>query len=548
MHIAKAEFYIQTSSFRERRKEITVGLYAFGVVWALVLAPIIMTVFIDTFAGSFVPLIMVGLPGFMRSGILFLWIFLMLLPMSFALKEIKIGQWEIMLSHGVSTKNILFGTFMGKIPSYALIVLYFAPLFLTPFAYVYRVSIVGQALMYVALFAIATGTLYLGDLLTIAIQAKLGESPRGNDIANALTWILAIVLVIPMYVVMFYASTLTQVLGMNIFLVFPFTWGADVITWVALLFNGIGLTPQDFAIFQTTLQLDLLTVATLLGSFFAGTVIIGVISADRFFSFEAGARTEKIVTVGEENLLVRAIHKIAPGAYGVRVITALKDFSRKAQNLSGLTYAVIVAIILPFLMVTAYDFAMEEVGQSFLFTFMGIMLASMSGITFGGIGFLDSRDQLWIIQSTPHGVTKYIKARITQGLLIGIPLVILTGIISAVVLNLTIPSTVQLMVQNYVFVAAAVLIGVGVTAGNPDYEDTKSSNFRANTMSISMSISMAGMFSVMGCVFGSILDIPIAIMILESPFLMGVVPCVVLMMVAIPMFLAGVNKLAHTEE
>ena len=174
IHIAKAEYYIQTSSFRKRRTPVALALYIFGVVWALVIVPTFMGVIINTFASVITPLLVLGLPGFMRSGVLMLWVVFMVLPMSLALKEIKIGQWEIMLSNGVNTKNIMFGTFAGKIPSYGLLILYIAPFLLSPFAHVFQVSILGQSLMYLALFSISVSTLWFGELITTAIQAKLG--------------------------------------------------------------------------------------------------------------------------------------------------------------------------------------------------------------------------------------------------------------------------------------------------------------------------------------------------------------------------------------
>ncbi|MHA2406888.1 MAG: hypothetical protein ACXACA_00730 [Candidatus Ranarchaeia archaeon] len=547
INIAKAEFYIQTSSFRKHRKTVTLALYAFGVVWALVIVPTLMSFLIETFASVITPLLMVGLPGFMRSGVLMLWVFLMVFPMSLALKEIKIGQWEIMLSNGVNTKSIMFGTFAGKIPSYGLLVLYFSPLLLSPFAYVFQVSLLGQSLMYLALFSISVSTLWLGELITTAIQSKLGESPRGNDIANALTWVLALVIVIPMYGLMFFAGPVTEILGMNIFLVFPFTWGADLISWIAILFNGIGFTPQQIAVFQLVLQLDIVFTTIFFGGFVVAIVGIAFMLADRFFSFEAGARTERIITVGAENVFIRTIRKLAPGPFGLRLVTTLKDFGRKAQNLSGLAYGVIIALILPFLMTTAFDTSLEPGMDPFLLMIGGIMLAAMTGIAFGGIGFMDSKDQLWIIRSAPNGVKKYIKARVSQGFLFAIPLVLLTSTITSIILNLSLEMTILMVIQSYTAVAAAVLIGVGVTAGNPDYEDTKSPNFKANTMTISMTVTMTGTFSIMIPIFADIFGFEIGRILMQNDLFIIFLPSIILTIIGIVFLYSGAKSLANTE-
>ena len=57
-----------------------------------------------------------------------------------------------------------------------------------------------------------------------------------------------------------------------------------------------------------------------------------------------------------------------------------------------------------------------------------MMLAMIGGITFGGIGFLESKDQLWIIKSAPNGVKKFGKARVTESLLLAIPIAIIPTI------------------------------------------------------------------------------------------------------------------------
>ena len=101
----------------------------------------------DTILNSLGPeiqfLLMFGFPSLMRSVVMFLWIMFLVYPISYALQEIRIGQWEIMLSSNVSTWDMMFGMFLGKVPSYGLLVIFAAPVILSPFVLALPVSLLG---------------------------------------------------------------------------------------------------------------------------------------------------------------------------------------------------------------------------------------------------------------------------------------------------------------------------------------------------------------------------------------------------------------------
>ncbi|MHA1917140.1 MAG: hypothetical protein ACTSUV_02375 [Candidatus Ranarchaeia archaeon] len=549
LEIAKAEFYIQTSSFRKRRKLYSVGLYLFGLIWALVIVPSIITFLIDSLASILVPIFIVGLPGFMRSGMMMLWMFLLFFPISLALKEIKVGQWELMLSNNVNTKNILFGGFIGKLPSYGLVILFVAPIFLSPFAHAFQVSMLGQSLMYLTLFFVCVSTLWFSEVLTIAIQSKLGESPRGKDIANGLGYLLALLVVIPMYGLMFFGDIFTQILGLNVLQVLPFTWSADMLSWIIILFNGINLTAPQIAFMQLVLQMDVIINSGLMIGFSLAVVIFAVVSADRFFTFEGGARTEKVTTIMKENVIIKLIRKAIPGPFGIRLITSLKDFGRKAQNLAGLSYGIVLGIILPFIMNIQNGGEGSDALDLLMVTIMGaIMLAAMSGMAFGGIGFLDSRDQLWVLKSAPNGPKKFIKARIAQGLIFALPVVVIVSISTMFLMNLEPIRVIINSVYSYILIIPSIMIGVGVTASNPDYEDTKSAAFKANAMTITMSITFSGIAAIMLPVFLDILNVPILKdLVWDNMLILLALPAIFLYILGTFYLTAGIRSLSRPE-
>ncbi|MFW9846048.1 MAG: hypothetical protein ACFFD6_04835, partial [Candidatus Thorarchaeota archaeon] len=503
--IAKTELLVATSKFHTKRKAVSLGIVAVAMIWALFIAPAIMSAFVNLFATEIQMILAIAFPGLMRSVMLLLWVMVLFYPISFALQEIKIGQWEIMLSNNVRTRDMLFGTFLGKLPSFGLFVLFLAPVLISPFAIVYEVSLVGQALMYAILYGAVVSTLWFSNVLSTAIQAKLGESPRGNDIAKALSMVVAAVVLIPMYGLIYFAGPLGEIMGLDVFLILPSTWGADLITWTAIYFNGIELPQSSILAFETILlfgpAIDLLLIA----AFSIIMIGIGFSASDRLFTIQAGARTEAVTTVGRENLFLRGVRRLVSGSFGVLIVSSMKDFGRKAQNLSRIGYGVFISILLPIIL----NFSgIEGQVNNPLFVHMmailmtGMILAMVGSIAFGGVGFLDSKDQLWILKGAPNGASKFIKARIASHVLFAVPVVMISATSVTVILGLGIVEFLMMLGYVYSVLCGAILIATGITANNPAYEDTKSSAFQINT---GLTVMIIMLSSVITLVWGMII-------------------------------------------
>ncbi|MBY8997125.1 MAG: hypothetical protein KGD60_05295 [Candidatus Thorarchaeota archaeon] len=498
--IATAEFQVLTSSMRRNRKLYTGILYAITLVWATVLAPMLFNAVLSAIFPMHVlrPMLMVMFPGLMRTLGLFLWLILLLFPLSMALQEIKIGQWEIFLSNNVRTRDIMAGTYLGKIGLYGLVIMFVAPLVISPFMIAFEVGVFGQLLVYGVFTLLAMGTIWFSNFLTSLVQARLGDSSRGNDIAKALAMVIAIIVIIPMYGLMFFLPTISEMMGMNAFLILPSTWFSDLISWIAITFNGIGLTGSQILGFSTVLQLDMLVTSVLAIGFVLGTVVLALGTADRVFTIEAGVRTEVVTTVGRENALLRGIRKISSGPFGSLMVTNIKDFVRKAQNLSKIGYGLILAIIMPVIMM-AMDIEYLQINE--LFMMLIVMMSLIGAMPFAGTGFLESKDQLWIIQSAPSGASSFVKSRIASQALISIVLAVIPSVILYIMMEMTVFEFAMLLGLGYVAVVGGMLIATGVTARNPNYEDTKSPAHQANVMT---SVMLAE-FSIIGVLFVDII-------------------------------------------
>jgi len=498
--IAKVEFKILTVGMRPRRKIYTAILYALGIIWAASVAPMVINGLLTTL----IPLseirfmLMVMFPGLMRSVMMFLWIMLLLFPMSKALEEVKIGHWEIFLSNNVKTRDIMTGSFLGMSPLYGFVTLVIAPILISPFILAFEVSLLGIALMYSVIVLNIIAVLWISNFLIGAIQSKLGDSSRGKDLARGMSMLIALAGILPMYGLMYAAPMMSEILGMNVFLLLPFTWSADVVSWIAITFSGIGLTGSQIIGFGNILQFDFLVSSLLMIAFMAIAMTLTAMSADRIFTISAGARTERITTVGEDNIIFRGLRRLGGGgAFGALLTINAKDYFRKAQNLSKMAYGIILASIMPVMLTMFGDSSSGSIHFMELSMLFGIVFALVGSIPYVGIGFLESKDQLWIIQGVPHGASRFVKSRlinaaITNAIIILIP-VIVVGLLRSL------PLTELLILYGFGLVISfgSSMVSIGVTARNPDYEDTKSPAHQANMM-MGMMIPM---FSVMSTLF-----------------------------------------------
>ncbi len=551
--IAKAEYLISTASIRGNRSRSMGALFIFGIIWAILLAPYIIRIIFS----MIVPIehlrliLTIFLPGIMRSVMFFLWMMLLILPLSRALQELRIGQWEIFLANNVRTRDILIGTFLGKIPIYSILTLYLAPLFLPILFQVFEVTILGQILIYFIVFAMILATIWLSNLITAAIQAKLGESARGKDIANGLAILLAIISIIPIYGIMFFSQQLSVFLGLNFFLLFPFTWPADIISWLTIFFRQVNLSFEEIVLLQSILQLDIFSSTTFFIVFVLACVGFGLFAADRIFTYNIGARTEQITTIKGENVFYRGIRKMTSGSFGVLLVTSMKDFFRKASNLSKIAYGIILAVVLPFLVTVFGDIG--DLDTMMLILVGGVGMALIGSFTFGGSAFMESKDQLWIIQSTPSGTTRYVKARVISAFIIAIPLCIIPSIVMTYIGGAGFDTLIFLLFYGYSVICGAILFSTGVTAANPYYENTKSPEHQMNVIITTMGAQFALFAPIAISIFGDIFGLHFWDLILDTvgmtglPYAFALISVITLFIVGGLTLIIGTKRLARPE-
>ncbi|MHA1636035.1 MAG: hypothetical protein ACTSUZ_15905, partial [Candidatus Thorarchaeota archaeon] len=480
------------------RKILYPGLVGFCLLISLFGVPYIISFFLGELGNAFEIVLATSLPSVMRTIMLVIWLFVLIIPISNSLENTKTDQWEILFSSNVKTKDILFGTYLGKIPIYGLFSLILSSVLVSLFTFSYGVSIVGQLLMYSIILLFALTTLWMSNCITTAIQAKIGQSPRGDDISKALSWAMIPIVMIPAMGSMYWSSQLVGLMGLELSMILPSTWVADLLTYISV--NTSNLLPSSIANIQTYwFQISPVVSLCLIGAFSAAVYYFGIKSADSLFTLGSGLGSKKVQTVGKENIAIRGIRRIFGVHFGVIMVTSFKDYTRKLQNVAKISYAIFLSMMIPLLL--AYGPLTNIVDDPIFIPVMtclmiGVMLGIFGGVVFGGIGLLDSQDQLWILKGAPNGVPKFIAARVLSYMMLGSIIAIIPATFAGVLLNFPLSTIVIMNLYVYSIIMAGIFIGVGLTAFNPSYDDSSSSAYVVNTIAtifITMIALIAGL-------------------------------------------------------
>ena len=348
---------------------------------------------------------------------------------------------------------------------------------------------------------------------------------------------------------------MTAILGMNVFLLFPFTWPADMLSWLIIQFNQIGLSVEQILIYRQILQLDFSMSTALFTVFGLSCVGIGLLSADRIFTYNIGARTEQVTTVKGENIVYRGIRKLNSGSFGALVVICTKDFFRKASNLSKIAYGIILAVVLPIVMSQVMITIGDTTGVDMMTLMLmgGVGLALIGSFTFSGTAFMESKDQLWIIQSTPSGVSRFIKARLVSSFIIAIPLSIIPALVISFLAAQGLTVLLFFLLYGYIVICGAILFAVGVTALNPNYEDTKSPEHQMNVITTTMGVQFALFAPMIITMVGDIFGFPLFDFLRSTvgsagiPFAFALIGLVTLLTIGGFTIFIGANRLAKPE-
>jgi hypothetical protein len=469
--IAKNEYRVQTSWIRSFRRFFPFAAAGLLAVWVFYLAPMLVRSMLADFQGLIVSQVAVAV----FEIILFMFsVFLVILPVSNALKEEGVGRVELMLKAPVRPGDVLVGEFMGKVSLYAIFTTVVAGLFtalLTPLglSYLQTVLIIFMA------FVTCLSSFWMGTVIAAVSRTTIGRTAKGKDIGKALSFIIVLPLVAIMYAMMsgnmfaLLADPGTNGLVKTVLGLFPSSWAAEVIVAFAKNPSNIG------AVWGMTL--------TRVGGmivFMAATLAIGWKVTDRAYSLEP--TNMGVTVVGPDGAFYRTVKLLGGGgSFGSLLASTFKDYSRRMENLSQIGYIVGLMVVMNF------TFVDDASGAQM----MGLLMSTVMALFICSESTIRGKENLFIYRKTPGGVAKFMRARLLQAWLLVIPVMVVIWVYSGLRFNIAF-TTPFLMDMGYALLVASanIAISLGLSFVNPAYTQ-KSAAYMINIQVIA--------FLVIGC-------------------------------------------------
>ena len=222
--------------------------------------------------------------------IMYLNIFVVFLsmPISLSLKDIKIGNIELLLSAPTKSSDVLLGEFFGKLPFYMTGAILIGGVFTGIFSVTGTdfFVVIALTLLFVLNFLLAY---WIGTVVGFYIRGRILKSVRMKDLGKALSFLIIIPFVFVMYgtmgIIMNYAET--SVLDANlgdILLIFPSTWIAKLSSQLV-----------SMSIFEDLFNFDFVFYSLLIFGLVVCTIIGGMRLVNRIYNLEPASLSESSV-------------------------------------------------------------------------------------------------------------------------------------------------------------------------------------------------------------------------------------------------------------
>lgn len=466
--IARNQYLISTSSIRGIRKYFPY-LLVFGLTFYVVyLAPNFVSLFIDDAIEILLSQIAVAL---IQIILFTIFIYFLIFPISYALREVQAGQLELVLSAPVKPSDVMLGEFIGLMPIYGAVITIIAGLFtaiLTP---------MGLDLLQIAIIIIIFAVTFLsaawiGVVIAAILRTNLGKSARGRDIGKGLSMIIALPLIAVMYAMMggglieVLADPETNGLVRSILGILPSSWGAEIII-------DFAVNPGNIAAvgFETLLRFMGLIF------FFVGSFWFGAKVANRAISLEPSTFGASVVKAdGSFYQIIKYLS--GGGLLGILVVSVFKDYVRRFENLSRIFYIIGFIFILNVLLARPKEPLNILESSSFIYAMLAAFVALE--VTMRG------KESLYLFKKAPSGIGQFIRARLIHGWMIVIPV---SAIVTALQLIILVDSSINsiLIITAVVTInaAASMAIAIGVSLINPVFSNNQS-NHMINMMAVIM--------------------------------------------------------------
>ena len=466
--IAKNEIKIRTSKFRNHRIMFFIAIYSILLTWALMIAPMLFEAFMPTLAIQYSTIFKPLVALIIESLMMALFLLLIMYPLNNVYRGSEINFKESMLASPISSKDIFFGEFLGKMPIYLATILIVGPILIGLINPLINLNALQYMVIYVSLFGMISFANLIGSILASWLEHKINKSEKAREIGKLFLWIFTIFLVVIMYAVIFFLNEILSHPELKNWLAFyPSLWFSNIILYSIdpLLLNGF--------ILNIWLNVLLAVIIPLI------TLYLSYQKAESFYTFESLSGKNNITVVAHENLFYRLIRFLFGKKWGILTVIQMKRLFRKKSNFARLAY---VFGLLGFMTWFMGDMAGDMEGGFILFSTMIMAIGgAILSIMIGHLAFIDSKDIIWVYKRSPKGLKSLIYSYLLAMFILTTFLAIFETIFFGIMVKLE-------LIDALMFFGAFLLVGqfsmaqaMGLQCLSPAYGE-KAPSMRINTI------------------------------------------------------------------
>ncbi len=449
--VARNEYRIRTSRIRKIRPffpYLVIGLLA---VYVAFIAPAFVSLFIDDFLTL---LLSQAAVATVQIILFMIFIYFIMLPVTDTLREEQTGQLEIFLAAPIKPSDVLLGEFLGEMPYYAIFITVITGFF-TAILNTLGLDMVQTAIIIIIFVVTFLSAIWIGTVIAAILRTKLGKTARGRDIGRALAMIIALPMVALVYAMMYGGLLEAETSGIvKIILgLLPSSWGAEIIVGFASKPGNIG-----------AVGFEMLTRFGSLVFFFLVVLWLGAKMANRAYSLEP---TTFIASKAKlDGVFYKTVRSLGGGgSFGTLLVSIFKDYSRRLENLSGITYIIGIIVLMNIFIMP--NVPTEPDGPPVAWIMNQFMLPILAVMVAGGVT-VQGKESIFIFKKSPSGVARLVKTRLVQSWLVVVPI---AGVITAVTTILSPQnSLISLLINSglmMLFVTANVAFALGLFLLNP---------------------------------------------------------------------------------
>jgi hypothetical protein len=415
--VARNEFRVSTSRIRKLRPVLPTLLVVSIAAYVFIAAPMI----VERNLGDAIALILSQVAfSQVRVILAALFLYSIMIPVQTSLRQEPMGRLEIYLSAPIGAGDVLLGEFLGQLPVYSILVSILAGL-LAAITGSMGVGAGQQAIIVVVFMITIFSGLWTGNVIAAVVKTRMGRTAKGRDIGKALAMAMALPLV-ALYYAMAYGGRLTVVADpdagglMKIFLaLFPSSWGGDVILLIAR--NPGGLLADS----------RILTGFGGVVAYFAGMLWLGGKIADRAYSLEPTAMTD--TRVGRDGAFYGGVRALGGGgASGTLLVSVFKDYARRLENVTNVSYIIMVLIMMNVFITPQYEGGPGEPPVPLM---MALFLLPVITVMVSGDVTVQGRELLYIYKKAPGAVWRFLKAMVLKSWLVVVPIATGTALVTS---------------------------------------------------------------------------------------------------------------------